>query len=57
MFIAEIPRAGLEATHLTTPKRISRLFGLLCIALAWMTRIGTQRTGTLSLGGTRAGEL
>ncbi|MDR6221526.1 hypothetical protein J2Y00_005163 [Deinococcus soli (ex Cha et al. 2016)] len=29
---------------MTVPERISRLFGLLCIALAWMTRIGEQRT-------------
>lgn len=35
---------NLEATHMTAPERISRLFGLLCIALAWMTRIGAQRT-------------
>ncbi|UBV43947.1 IS4 family transposase [Deinococcus taeanensis] len=33
---------GLEATHMTAPERISRLFGLLCIALAWMARVGTQ---------------
>lgn len=37
---------NLEATHMTAPERISRLFGLLCIALAWMTRIGAQRTAT-----------
>ena len=37
---------NLEATHMTAPERISRLFGLLCIALAWMTRIGAQRTET-----------
>ncbi|KQR15458.1 transposase [Deinococcus sp. Leaf326] len=34
---------NLEATHMTAPDRISRLFGLLCIALAWMTRVGAQR--------------
>lgn len=27
---------------------MSRLFGLLCLALAWMTRIGAQRTETYS---------
>ena len=37
---------NLEATHMTAPERISRLFGLLCIALAWMTRVGAQRTAT-----------
>ena len=37
---------NLEATHMTAPARISRLFGLLCIALAWMTRVGAQRTAT-----------
>ncbi|WP_407571991.1 transposase [Deinococcus altitudinis] len=31
---------GLEATHMTAPDRLSRLFGLLCIALAWMVRVG-----------------
>ncbi|GGL87985.1 hypothetical protein GCM10010840_27560 [Deinococcus aerolatus] len=25
----------MKATHMTAPERISRLFGLLCIALAW----------------------
>ncbi|GGM18358.1 hypothetical protein GCM10010841_28070 [Deinococcus aerophilus] len=29
---------------MTAPGRIARLFGLLCIALAWMTRIGAQQT-------------
>nr|WP_188904793.1 IS4 family transposase [Deinococcus aerophilus] len=33
---------NLEATHMTAPERISRLFGLLCIALAWMARVGAQ---------------
>ena len=33
---------NLEATHMTAPERISRLFGLLSVALAWMTRIGVQ---------------
>ncbi len=28
------------------PERLSRLFGLLCLALAWITRIGAQRTET-----------
>ncbi len=31
---------NLEATHMTAPERISRLFGLLSVALAWMTRVG-----------------
>lgn len=31
---------NLEATHMTAPDRISRLFGLLCIVLAWTLRIG-----------------
>ncbi len=31
---------GLEDTHMTAPDRLSRLFGLLCIALAWMVRVG-----------------
>ncbi|UBV45491.1 IS4 family transposase (plasmid) [Deinococcus taeanensis] len=39
---------NLEATHMTAPERISRLFGLLCIALAWMTRVGAQRGATQS---------
>ena len=34
---------NLEATHMTAPERISRLFGLLCIVLAWMTRVGAER--------------
>nr|WP_189059914.1 IS4 family transposase [Deinococcus daejeonensis] len=34
---------NLEATHMTAPERISRLFGLLCIVLAWMTRAGAER--------------
>lgn len=29
---------------MTAPARISRLSELLCIALAWMTRVGAQRT-------------
>nr|WP_043804877.1 transposase [Deinococcus gobiensis] len=37
---------NLEATHMTAPARISRLFGRLCLALAWMTRVGAQRTAT-----------
>nr|WP_189012017.1 transposase [Deinococcus malanensis] len=32
----------LEATHMTAPDRIARLFGLLCVALAWMARVGAQ---------------
>ncbi|MGI8747004.1 MAG: transposase, partial [Deinococcus sp.] len=31
---------GLEQTHMTAPDRLSRLFGLLCIVLAWMVRVG-----------------
>lgn len=31
---------NLEATHMTAPDRISRLFGLLCMVLAWTLRIG-----------------
>ena len=27
---------------MTAPDRISRLFGLLCLALAWMARVGAQ---------------
>ena len=33
---------NLEATHMTATDRISRLFGLLCIALAWMARVGAE---------------
>lgn len=33
---------NLEATHMTASERISRLFGLLCVALAWMVRVGAQ---------------
>ena len=31
---------GLEDTHMIAPDRLSRLFGLLCIVLAWMVRVG-----------------
>ena len=31
---------GLEDTHMTASDRLSRLFGLLCIVLAWMVRVG-----------------
>jgi len=31
---------GLEDTHMTAPDRRSRLFGLLCIMLVWMVRVG-----------------
>ena len=31
---------GLEATYLTAPDRLSRLFGLLSIMLAWLVRMG-----------------
>ncbi|MEF2276897.1 IS4 family transposase [Deinococcus sp. YIM 134068] len=34
---------NLEQTHMTRPDRLSRLFGLLSLALAWMVRIGTWR--------------
>lgn len=33
---------NLDATHMTAADRISGLFGLLYIALAWMTRIGVE---------------
>lgn len=36
---------NLEATHMTDANRISRLFGLLCIVLAWMVRVGAQEQG------------
>ncbi len=42
---------NLEATHMTAADRISRLFGLLCMALAWMARVGAehqQQTSTRS---------
>ncbi len=39
---------NLEATHMTAPERISWLFGLLCIVLAWMTRVGAERGATRS---------
>ena len=39
-------RLNLEATHMTAPERISRLFGMLCIALAWMARVGRQQVET-----------
>lgn len=35
---------NLEQTHMTQPDRLSRLFGLLSLALAWIVRIGTWRT-------------
>ena len=31
---------GIEDTHMTALDRLSRLFGLLCIVLAWMVRVG-----------------
>lgn len=34
---------NLEQTHMTAPERLSRLFGLLCVALGWMTRVGVER--------------
>ena len=37
---------GLEQTHMTLPDRLSRLFGLLCIVLAWMIRVGDAHQGT-----------
>ena len=33
---------NLEQTHMTAPERIGKLFGLLCIALAWMIRVGEE---------------
>ncbi|GGM59894.1 transposase [Deinococcus arenae] len=39
-------RLNLEATHMTASERISRLFGLLCIVFAWMTRFGAHQTET-----------
>jgi len=33
---------NLKATHMTAPDRISRWFGLLCVALAWLTRVGAH---------------
>ena len=37
---------GLEQTHMTAPDRLSRLFGLLCIVLAWMVRVGDDAQTT-----------
>lgn len=37
---------NLEATHMTAPDRISRLFGLLCIVLAWTLRVGETEQAT-----------
>lgn len=34
---------NLEQTHMTQPDRLSRLFGLLSLALTWMVRIGEWR--------------
>lgn len=34
---------NLEHTHMTQPDRVSRLFGLLSLALAWMVRVGQWR--------------
>lgn len=34
---------NLEQTHMTQPDRLSRLFALLSLALAWMVRIGAWR--------------
>jgi len=31
---------GLEDTHMSVPGQFSRLFGLLCVVLSWMVRIG-----------------
>ncbi|WP_420796041.1 IS4 family transposase [Deinococcus cavernae] len=33
---------NLEQTHMTAPERVGKLFGLLCIALAWMMRVGEE---------------
>ena len=32
----------LEQTHMTAPERVGKLFGLLCIALVWMMRVGEE---------------
>ena len=49
---------GLEDTHMMALDRLSRLFGLLCIVLAWMVRVGeaAQESGppTLDNRGRRA---
>lgn len=34
---------NLEQTRMTQPARLSQLFGLLSLALAWMVRIGDRR--------------
>ncbi|GAA5504376.1 IS4 family transposase ISDge11 [Deinococcus xinjiangensis] len=34
---------NLEQTHMTAPDRLGRLFGLLCLALAWLLRIGVEK--------------
>lgn len=33
---------NLEQTHMTAPARVGKLFGLLCLALAWMLRVGQE---------------
>lgn len=42
---------NLESTHMTAPERISRLFGLIRIALAWMA---TDKNSCPSTGQARA---
>lgn len=37
---------NLEQTHMTAPDHLRRLFGLLCLALAWMLRVGVEKAQT-----------
>lgn len=46
---------NLEHTHMTHPDRLSRLFGLLSLALAWMVRIGTWRAEQQAIPGKKHG--
>ncbi|GAK58854.1 transposase [Candidatus Vecturithrix granuli] len=40
---------NFEETHLTKPERISKLLGLLTLALSWCLRIGEWRHGQKSI--------
>lgn len=40
---------NLEQTRMTQPARLSQLFGLLSLALAWMVRIGDRRAEQQSI--------
>jgi hypothetical protein len=40
---------NLEQTHMIQPERLSRLFGLLSLALAWMARVGEWRVEQQSI--------